>query len=55
MKDEALRALTEEAKQAVMKATDFLATAVKKQQEDLQVRVAFSNATKIHARYTIHN
>jgi hypothetical protein len=48
MKDEALRALTEEAKQAVMKATDFLATAVKKQQD----RVAFSNATKIHARYT---
>lgn len=37
LKDEALRALTEEAKQAVIKATDFLAVAVRRQQEDLQV------------------
>jgi hypothetical protein len=35
-KDEALRQLTEEAKKAVIRATDFLADAVRKQQEELQ-------------------
>ena len=36
LKDEALRLLTEEAKQAVIDATNFLAGAVRQQQQDLQ-------------------
>ena len=38
-KDEALRQLTEEAKKAVIRATDFLADAVRKQQEEQQKAV----------------